>query len=257
MATPDYDIKSTCTFLWKIENVNYLWLKTSRKIESPVFVVDELENTEWVMHLYPRGCSTADKIGFYLHRKDDGSGTDDIDVYFELAFLSKCGDNLCSSRSVKLTFSKGSSWGFDAFASFTVLSSKQYLPFNILTARCKIWRYDRKVAVGKCFLAGTRVAVQRRSFHWEIENFNTIGCNDTKHLAIRSIRNEILVKFDLNLTSEGRIEIGIHVFDPNKKYLFFKTYITDYKGCSRNIGAKICMGRLRESRDANFDTFEI
>ncbi|GFY48871.1 TD and POZ domain-containing protein 5 [Trichonephila inaurata madagascariensis] len=245
MATPNYGIKSTCTFLWKIKNFNFLWLKTSQKIESPVFVVDGLENTEWVMHLYPRGCSSADKIGFYLHRKDGGSSTDEIDVYFELAFLSESGTVLCSCRSVKLTFSKCSSWGFDSFKSrenVFVAYKSGYLPFNTLTAQCKIWNCDKKVDVHKYFLAGTCVAVQQISFHWQIEKFITIGYNDTKHSVIRSIANEILVKFDLYLTGEQLgeevIEIGIHVFDPNKKYLFFKTFVSNYYGEFDNCGMK-------------------
>ncbi|GFQ89956.1 TD and POZ domain-containing protein 3 [Trichonephila clavata] len=131
MAFSDFSKKSTCTFLWKIENVNYIWLKTLYKIESPVFVVDVLENTKWVMRLYPRGRSSANKIGFYLQRKDDGSSTDDIEVNFELAFLSGCGKTLCSSRSVKHTFSKDSIVGFDFFAhQSTVFSSIEYLPLN-------------------------------------------------------------------------------------------------------------------------------
>ncbi|GFS73684.1 speckle-type POZ protein [Trichonephila clavipes] len=240
MATPDYDIKTTCTFLWNIQNVNFLCLKTSQKIESPVFMVDELENTEWVLHLYPWGCSSADYIGFYLHRKDDG--TDDIDVYFELAFLSGSGKTLSSSRSAKLTFSKGSSWGFDSFESFTVLSSTEYLPYNILTARCKIWRCGGKVGAEKYFLAGTHVAVEQRCFQWKVEKFSTVGFNDTKHSVIRSIKNEVLAIFYLNLTGrteyEEEIEISIHVFDPNAKSLLFKTFVEHYNGYIHSYGVK-------------------
>ncbi|GFY71946.1 protein roadkill [Trichonephila inaurata madagascariensis] len=243
MATPDYNIKNTCTFLWNIQNVNFLCLKTTQKIESPVFVVDVLENTEWVLQLYPRGYSSADKIGFYVHRKADGSGTDNIDVYFELAFLSSSGNTLCNSRSAKLTFSKGSSWGFDSFViQSTVLSSKEYLPYNILIARCKMWRCDKKVGVDKYFLAKTLVAVQRISFQWEIEKFSTIGFNDTKHSVIRSITNEVLAIFYLNLTGKTvggeKIEISIHVFDPNAKSLLFKTFVKNFNGYFYNCGEK-------------------
>ncbi|GFR19129.1 speckle-type POZ protein B [Trichonephila clavata] len=229
MTTPNYDIKSTCNFLWNIQNVNFLCLKTSQKIESPVFVVDVLENTERAMHLYPRGYSSADMIEFYLHRKDDGSSTDDIDVYFELAFLSESGKTLCSSQSAKLRFSKGSSWGFDSFEKqTTVYSSREYLPYNILIAQCKMWRCDEKVGVEKYLMAESYVAVQRRSFQWNIEKFSTIGCNDQRHSVIRSITNEVLAIFYLNLTGkkvgEEKVEIGIHVLDPDAKSLLFKTF---------------------------------
>ncbi|GFQ72003.1 TD and POZ domain-containing protein 5 [Trichonephila clavata] len=246
MATPNYGIKSTCTFLWKIKNFNFLWMKTSQKIESPVFVVYGLKNTEWVMHLYPRGCSSADNVGFYLHRKDSGSSsTGKIDVYFELAFLSESGEIICSCRSAQLTFRKCSSRGFDSFKSredVFVTHKSRYLPFNTLTAQCKIWNCDKKVAVDKYYLAGTCVTVQQISFHWHIEKFITIGYYDTKHSVIRSITNEILVRFDLYLTGEQLgeevIEIGIHVFDPNKKYLFLKTFVSTSNGIFVNCGMK-------------------
>ncbi|GFR30513.1 TD and POZ domain-containing protein 5 [Trichonephila clavata] len=243
MATPNYDIKSTCNFLWNIQKVNFLCLKTSQKIESPVFVVDALENTEWAMHLYPRGYSSANMIGFYLHRNYDGSSTDDIDVYFGLAFLSESGKTLCSSRSAKLRFSKGSSWGFDSFVQHsTVYSSSEYLPYNILIARCKMWRCDEKVGVEKYFMAESYVAVQRRSFQWNIEKFSTIGCNDQRHSVIRSITNEVLAIFYLNLTGkkvgEEKVEIGIHVLDPNAKSLLFKTFVQSSQGYFRNCGEK-------------------
>ncbi|GFU18287.1 TD and POZ domain-containing protein 5 [Trichonephila clavipes] len=246
MALPNYNRKSTCTFLWKIENVNYLWLKISQYIESPVFVVDELENTEWHMRLYPRGENrSADKIGFFLYRKDDGSGTDDIDVYFELAFLSESGKTLCSALSGKRTCKKGSSWGFNSFQSREVVfvtAKSNYLPSDTLTAQCKIWRCDGKVGVYKHFLAGTRVAIEKRSFQWEIEKFSTIGCNEKKHFVIRSGTSGILMTFDLYFTGgqlgEEVIDIGIRIFKPNAKYVTFKTFVRDNKGEFENCGMK-------------------
>ncbi|GFU55240.1 speckle-type POZ protein B [Trichonephila clavipes] len=142
-------------------------------------------------------------IEFYLQRKDDGSSTGDIDVYFELAFISESGKTLCSWRSKQHTFDKSEYWGCKCFRSqeeVFVTKKSEYLPWNNLTARCKIWRCDGKVAVDKYFLAETRVAIQRRTFIWEIQKFSTIGCFETKHLVIRSITNEVLMKFDLHLT---------------------------------------------------------
>ncbi|GFR30520.1 speckle-type POZ protein B [Trichonephila clavata] len=243
MATLDYGIKSTCTFLWKIENFNYLWMKYSQRIESPVFVVDGLENTEWVVRLYPRGNWFADRIEFFLHRKNDRSCTDDIDVYFELEFLSGSGKTVCSHRGEKQTLSKCSYPGFYSTLcreEVFVRNKSEYLPLNTLSARCKIWRCDGKDAVDKYFLAETRVAVQRRSFHWQIENFSTIGCNDTKHLVIRSITNQILMTFDLYFTGgqlgKEVIDIGIRVFKPNAKYLTFKAFVLNSNGSFTNCG---------------------
>ncbi|GFR30512.1 speckle-type POZ protein [Trichonephila clavata] len=242
MATLDYCKKSTCTFLWKIENVHYLWMKKSQKIESAVFKVEELENTEWVMRLYPRGDLSTDKIGFYLRRKNDGSSTSSIYVYHELAFLSKSGKILWSYRETKHAFFKRSTR--ECFPEISleeiVRNKSKYLPLNTLTARCKIWRWDGKDAVDKYFLAETRVAVQRRFFQWEIEQFSTMGHNEKKHLVIRSITNEILITFDLYFNGgqlgEEVIDIGIRVFNPNAKYLTFKTFVLDSNGSLTNCG---------------------
>ncbi|GFV29795.1 speckle-type POZ protein B [Trichonephila clavipes] len=134
--------------------------------------------------------------------------------------------------------------GVGFFRNLEVFVTKQseYLSYNILTARCKIWRCDVNVGVDKYFLAETRVAIQRRSFHWDIEKFSTIGYNDTKHLGITSITNEVLMTVDLCLTGgqldEEKIEIGIHIFDPNAKYVTFKTFVSDYDGQFSNCEMK-------------------
>ncbi|GFQ71638.1 speckle-type POZ protein-like B [Trichonephila clavata] len=245
MATPNYDNESTCTFLWKIENFNYLWLKRSQYIESPVFVVDELENSQWVMLLYPRGNVFAECINFSLQRKNDGSSEEDIDVSFELAFFLENGKILWSSRQQKHGFSKGEIYEcLDAISQNEVFvrDKSVYLPLNTLTARCKIWRCDGKVGVDKYFLAETRVAVQRRSFQWKLKNFDTIGCYETEHLVIRSITNEILMKFELYLSGgqlgKEVINIDIHVFYLNAKFLFFQTFASNCDGEMINCGMK-------------------
>ncbi|GFY77743.1 speckle-type POZ protein B [Trichonephila inaurata madagascariensis] len=245
---PNYDIESTCTFLWKIENFNYLWLKNSQYIESPVFVVEELEYSEWRLRLYPRGNGYAEYMEFFLHRKRDDSSKELISVYFEQTFLSENGKILWNSREPQQRlFYKGA-----FFKCFTAIRHKEvffrqkseYLPLNTLTVRCKIWRCDGKVGVDKYLLAETRVAVQRRSFQWKIENFSTI----------RSTANEVLMEFDLYLTGGQLggevIDICIHICDPNAKYLFFQIFASNYKGDLTNCGMK----EFRWEECSNFGT---
>ncbi|GFW08714.1 TD and POZ domain-containing protein 3 [Trichonephila clavipes] len=194
-------------------------MKKRQRIESPVFVVHELENTEWLIYLYPRGCWTKDQIEKWQNPLEifGGECTRQRSIFGPIFFLI----------SQKEVF---------------VRNKSDYLPLNTLTVRCRIWRRDGEVGVDKYFLAGTRVVVQQRSFQWEIEKFSTIGYNEKKHLVIRSIRNEILMIFDLYFTGGSFggevINIAIHVFNPNAKYLSFKTYILDYKGELTNCGMK-------------------
>ncbi|GFR20535.1 hypothetical protein TNCT_733471 [Trichonephila clavata] len=79
-------------------------------------------------------------------------------------------------------------------------------------------------------------------FSGYIEKFSTIGCNDQRHSVIRSITNEVLAIFYLNLTGkkvgEEKVEIGIHVLDPNAKSLLFKTFVQSSQGYFRNCGEK-------------------
>ncbi|GFU04250.1 TD and POZ domain-containing protein 3 [Nephila pilipes] len=245
MAFLDHNTKSACTFLWKIKNFNCLWLKRQERIGSPEFVVETLENTRWKLVVYPRGDRKEDEIAFGLQRSEDDSHIHGIEVYIELAFLSENGSILSLIRSAKNTVNKLNikrSECFEKQENVYVARKSEFLPFNTLTARCKIWRCDGKLSIDEYFLARTSVAVEQRSFEWKIEQFSTIKAYQKKNLVIRSIANEALLTFFLYLTG-GRsckevIDINVHVFDPRARYIFFKLFISDKEGKFENCGEK-------------------
>ncbi|GFU28154.1 TD and POZ domain-containing protein 3 [Nephila pilipes] len=197
------------------------------------------------MVVYPRGDRQINEIAFGLKRSEDDSHVKEIVVFFELAFLSANGSILCSLRTARDTFIKFNikrSECFEKQENVYVIRKAEYLPLNTLTAQCKIWRCDGKAPVDEYFLAQTCVAIEQRSFSWQIEEFSTIGADLKKELLIKSIKNKTLMSFDLNLTDRKSyyttVDVKVQIFDPTAKYLSFKLFILDEDGKFKNCGEK-------------------
>ncbi|GFY51903.1 hypothetical protein TNIN_51341 [Trichonephila inaurata madagascariensis] len=172
--------KKICfTYSWSIENHNYSWKKNGEYILSPYFIVDNMEKTKWRLALYPKGRteSSKDIISVDLIRGEDRKGPERVMVCFEFSILATDGSVLVSTGTIACSFVKGLSMGFDCFVKCDeVLKTrmKDYLPGNVLTVRCTMWKNIYKDAgIGSCF-ARTRILVERRSFMWNIKQFNSL-----------------------------------------------------------------------------------
>ncbi|CAL1294603.1 unnamed protein product [Larinioides sclopetarius] len=156
------------TFTWKLENISYCLQKQNRVIKSPAFVVDSFGERKWYLGLYPRGQEYEDFISFALYKELDSKKTVQREIKYELAFVGKDGSFL--RRISKYDFSDHPGHGFSDFAGREeVFDTKRsiFLPHDILTARCRIWKTDGELAESiRCF-AHTRIGVEKRSFMWK------------------------------------------------------------------------------------------
>ncbi|CAL1262215.1 unnamed protein product [Larinioides sclopetarius] len=184
------DSKKKCfTFIWKLENASYCWQNLYGCIDSPSFTVDDLFETKWKLKLYP---FLENAIGFWLHRQADNKCAESVKIVFELAFLSSDGTVL-SAYKVACLFKNGNSFGTNSFALRNeVFSARklEFLPQDTLTTRCRIWKSFGDLSKNVQCSARNRIAVEKRSFFWNIKNFSSLKSGEKRTYEIKSHDND-------------------------------------------------------------------
>ncbi|GBN91976.1 Speckle-type POZ protein B [Araneus ventricosus] len=217
--------KKSFTFTWKLENASYCLETKYAVLKSPAFVADLIDETKWKLGLYPRGLNHGDYIGVYLFRETDSKGAVQVEIYYELAFIGKDGSVLKSCKAFKHAFPKGEGKGwmkFEKREEVFIAKRSTFLPEDILTARCRIWKsvVDMPQNV-QCF-ARTRIGVQKISFVWNLENFSTLESEKNCTYLIKSIEsNAPLMSLDMLVTRGLGCEEIIR-FEANPEDLIIK-----------------------------------
>ncbi|GBO32534.1 TD and POZ domain-containing protein 3 [Araneus ventricosus] len=235
MANRDEGEANGCTFQWKIENVSQCWwLTTEQRIKSPAFVADLLEDTKWSLWFYPT--NGEDFVGIYLHREEDCSGPDVIEVNYEFEFLGK-DDSLISEETASDSFGKDEIFGASYFIErerIFITERETFLPEDTLTVQCTIWSKEEKPIRSKHLYAKTVFNVNRRYLVWRIDMFST------RRFALRNKLEDGLNDFDLVLNEtlglEKEMVIIMNSFDERIKYFSIKTSIIDSEGKKENCG---------------------
>ncbi|GFY40920.1 hypothetical protein TNIN_430021 [Trichonephila inaurata madagascariensis] len=232
--------KKICfTYSWSIENFNYSWKKNGEYILSPDFIVDNMEKTKWRVALYPKGRSESSKdiISVDLIRGEDRKGPERIIVYFEFSILATDGSVLVSTGTIGCSFAIGLNMGFDSFVKwYEVLKTrvKDYLPGNVLTVRCTMWnnriykKLGNNTVIGSCF-ARTRIGVERRSFMWNIKQFNSFQESIYKITSATKSKPMITLKLfpSSGQNSEIFIRVKVYAHDRGLKLSTFHMYVVD------------------------------
>ncbi|GFY51905.1 hypothetical protein TNIN_51361 [Trichonephila inaurata madagascariensis] len=227
--------KKICfTYSWSIENFNYSWKKNGEYILSPNFIVDNMEKIKWRLALYPKGRTefSKDIISLHLIRGEDRKGPERVMVCFEFSILATDGSVLVSRGTISCSFVRGLSMGFDCFVKCDeVLKTrmKDYLPGNVLRVRCTMWKNIYKDAgIGSCF-ARTRILVERRSFMWDIKQFNSFQESMYKITSAAKSKSMIMLKLFPSSGQNNEIFIRVKVYAHNQglKLATFHMYIVD------------------------------
>ncbi|GFQ80568.1 TD and POZ domain-containing protein 5, partial [Trichonephila clavata] len=220
------------TITWNIENFSYFWQKNEECIWSPAFVGDSMGQTKWRLQLYPKGEeNTKDFISFYLFRNKDGKGPDKLDIHFDLSFLSTDGSVLKSYDLNKNSFVKNGGWGIGQFVKrdeVLKIRRKDYLPGNVLTARCRIWNTVEVTNYGYCF-ARTRIGVEQRSFVWNIKQFSSFQESTYEIPSTSAVKSMIKLKLfpSDGQNSETFIRVKFCEPDPKIKISTFRIHLID------------------------------
>ncbi|GFT86870.1 TD and POZ domain-containing protein 1 [Trichonephila clavipes] len=171
------DCKGICkdglTFTWSIENFSCCGQKNGKCIKSLKFD-KKIGILQWYLLLYPRGFNDncKDFISFYLFSHSNIV----CNIDFELSFIAVDGSVLVSKRLHVNDFKPGKTSGCDEFVrreEVLNIRRKDYLPGDVLTARCRIRDLDENNARDGHWFIRTQIEVQRRSFLWNIENFSS------------------------------------------------------------------------------------
>ncbi|GFY68310.1 TD and POZ domain-containing protein 1 [Trichonephila inaurata madagascariensis] len=236
MAREGISKKKCFTFTWLIENYSYFWQKNDESISSPDFIVDTMANTKWRLDLFPKGDEYTDEdfISFNLIRLDDCRGPREYQIFYELSFLGTDGSVLMLTNIIKDSFWKDSSSDAASFVKREVLKfrRKEFLPEDVLTTRCRMWKSIGQVERNVHCYARTRLEVERRSFLENIKQFSTFQKRIHQITSVSEGYSILTVKL---FSSGGRsnetfIRVEVHTNDQNAKFSTFRIHLLDTAG---------------------------
>ncbi|GBM04521.1 TD and POZ domain-containing protein 3 [Araneus ventricosus] len=237
MAHEENDEKCI-TIFWKIENITYISEKFDGNINSPSFVLDVMDETTWNLELYARGEEESrDYIGIYLKREEDASATANIELLCKLAVIGKDG-SVQEADMFECSFLKGEGYGGLEFVRRQeIYGTKRsvFLPQDTLTVRCRIWKKGESILQDvRCFVR-TRIGVEKSSFLWNLENFNTLALEKKISRVIKSPMNDVpLMSVDMFVTAgvncDEIIRFVLSLQDKTIKYSTFRLSLVDVSG---------------------------
>ncbi|GBL76120.1 TD and POZ domain-containing protein 1 [Araneus ventricosus] len=227
MSTQD---KRKCfTFTWTVENISYCWLKAPEYFESPTFVINAPQESEYSLQLHPRGHQKDNYIGFYLMKKGNRPP---VRIDCEIAFLAKDGSVLASTEYTNCTICAGNG-DFKERTDVFVANRSAYLPEDKLTARCRIWKSDGDMTEDVHLFARTRICIKKDTFLWDIQNFSSLHSEQKCTYQIKSVvDNEMLMTLDLSLKNPYTDEdsITIQLVSKNGKIKYFVLHLMPLNG---------------------------
>ncbi|GFW62712.1 TD and POZ domain-containing protein 3 [Trichonephila clavipes] len=196
-----------------------------------------MEKTKWTLKLYPKGCleESKDFISFFLERAEDCKGPKNYNIHYNLSFLLTDGSSIESKTILKKSFTKGEIWGYSKLVKVDEvlkIRRKNYLPGNVLTAQCRMWsNIQENTGYGHCF-AWTRIAVERRSFLWNIKQFSSFQESVCEITSVSADQSMITLKFfpSSGQNSETFIRVEVRAYDEMLKISTFRLYLLDISG---------------------------
>ncbi|GBN58366.1 Speckle-type POZ protein [Araneus ventricosus] len=182
--------RSEYVFFWFIENYSYCWHKNGEELDSPNFTIDELQGTIWNLQLHPRGMRDEDEghISLFLYRSKQDDGPEDVSIKYELSFIAADGSTFCCEKT-EYEFKRGDGCGCGKFLKMDKIllrRNSDYLPEDILTVRCKIWKGEGNIQNIGQSSARSRIRVEKNSFLHVVENFSTLQSDAKQTIKIHS-----------------------------------------------------------------------
>ncbi|GBN74160.1 Speckle-type POZ protein [Araneus ventricosus] len=182
--------RSEYCFFWFLENYSYCWHKNGEKLVSPNFTIDDLDGTIWELQLYPRGIHDEGEghISLFLNRSKQDGGPENVSIKYELSFRAADGSDHCHGE-IEHEFRRGEGYGYRKFLKMDKILLRRksdYLPEDILTVRCKIWKGEGNILNIGQSSARSRIRVEKNSFLHVVENFGTLQSNAKQTIKIQS-----------------------------------------------------------------------
>ncbi|GFS80042.1 TD and POZ domain-containing protein 1 [Nephila pilipes] len=219
------------TFLWNIENFSYSWHNYNEFIESPVFIVESINNISWTLRLYPREGSSQDFLSFSLYgiRKDDSSIAE---LECDLEFLVKDKSNQLITPRSRVTWQNQTLGGPEAFIRreevITTENETTQVDDTVKT-RCRLWSTEVKKVTPVTFFARTVLSVHKINFLWDIERFSSLkpGDENTFDVTFESDLETDKISLYLKVNEDDDITIYVQPISLNVTFIKFHTFVTD------------------------------
>ncbi|GFY54583.1 uncharacterized protein TNIN_228901 [Trichonephila inaurata madagascariensis] len=197
----DGNILAPFTYIWAIENCPTLL--SPFPILSPLFIIDGYRKTHWCL-----GIAESDNhIQCFVQRQDD-SGPKFINHSSEISLLDTEGCPLITD-TVQWSFKKGGSHKKSTFALIRDvfnLRRDKFLSNDTLTFRFRCFSIQQAIIRINMCCARTRLDIQRRSFHWTIRDFDSLGVGEHVSRSLVVTENKCLF-LTLQLTEEGNVKM--------------------------------------------------
>ncbi|GBM36940.1 Speckle-type POZ protein [Araneus ventricosus] len=206
-------------FIWNIENISYSWHKIGESIISPSFTAGPIHNSVWTLQLYPRGEFDTDYFSLYLGRGVD-FGPVNLSINFEFSCISS--ENLplnsYTFTEADVSFSMTSGFGHPRFVRCHEVFIKRkdlYLPRDVLTLRCRMWKDEGIVKEFGQSVGHTRLQIERILL---MENTNPKFADENIVYIHSKRQNKSLISISI-LHCEDSIKIVIN--PTNVEYIKF------------------------------------
>ncbi|CAL1288622.1 unnamed protein product [Larinioides sclopetarius] len=212
---------------WAINNYSHYWQKINEAVVSPVFSIYMPEETKWRLMLFPSGVTFYPKyVSFFLYRDRDCNGAENIKVESSLDFLQSNGSYINATFTSE--FRKYERKGFPQFL-FTLRKESKYLQQDILTLRCRLFRFNDKAVEISNIFARTILGAKELLSHLLIRNFSNLEPNQKQSFVIKSESKDLTKGIKLAVTDENKENIcfDIDCIDRDMKSVAVKTFIID------------------------------
>ncbi|GFY47139.1 hypothetical protein TNIN_7491 [Trichonephila inaurata madagascariensis] len=183
---------------WKIVNFSNCPLTPGKKLSTRELTFENLDNSTWEIHLYPRGKVYEDYVSCFLARtgKND-AGPKKIYVNFEFSLITS--EGLQCEKTVMHDcnfFEPEMNLGFNIITRKDLLADKEtYLWNDTLTLRCRVGKYSPQTRQNCYNVFRTINGIQTSNIHLPIESFQNASESNPEFLHISTTNDH----FTLNV----------------------------------------------------------
>ncbi|CAL1275381.1 unnamed protein product [Larinioides sclopetarius] len=175
------------TYVWTIEN-----MYACRRVASPTFKVQAMEKTDWYLSLDKNNNSGFIQLQIKLYSAYNVPNA--IEINFELSFLAINGrpliKKLCSKK-----IQRGDIFEFTKFADIDevfVQKRTEFLPGDVLTVRCRMWRTGNEISKHEVCFAHTLLREFRGSCLLKICDFSTLRVGQNGEITLNPTSGETI-----------------------------------------------------------------
>ncbi|PRD32372.1 UNVERIFIED_CONTAM: mel-26 [Trichonephila clavipes] len=169
-----YDDNEDFQFEWRIENFTFAAHRTGQFITSPAFCADILDETQWVLLLYPRGQKNEEYIDIAVKREAYDHGGDEMHIKCAVELEAVDSTHHERVESDTIAFRNNTSHVFLKFIKRSELFNMKdtLLPNDRLTIHCNLRRIQETSV--KDLVAVTKIGLKKSVFEWCIPNWSRI-----------------------------------------------------------------------------------